>query len=226
MDELVQDYGSVGRTISELEAIGQSWRDTREAYRNELLSQIAQQQALSERFGANWSLLVTPQELRDYYDSHPEDFAAHRSTTVAWIAFRLSGEDREAVLARARDAAETWRREPLDTATIAARFDGIALRLNEDVRPDDPDDSRAAFLKDFARSGAEGDVSDPVEERGNLFVMRIEQKLDRGSLDFADQEVQDRIREAISRARYTALREKIARQKRRTLFYQGPSDSR
>lgn len=199
--EQVANYGSFTRMTQELEANGDSWQALEEKQRNRILRDSARQHAISQRFSDGFQLLVTPREMLEFYVENQERFAARESTDLAWISFP---GDRPNAEQKAADAAAAWRDEALTEKEVASRFSGVALPPNLDVRQTD-DDPRAAFLKEVARDGAEGDVVGPIRRGDGFFVVKVARKVSEPERRFDDPEVQSAIRETLIRTRLIEL---------------------
>lgn len=205
VDELVALYGSFAKTNEELEAIGTSLPEMRESYRKELLRDIAHNEAVVKRIRNQIPLLVTPHEMREYYDSHAADFAARTEADIAWVSFPARDEEHAA---RVVQAAAAWRSDGSTAEDLAERFGGVAMPTAERVRPV-AEDPRAEFLRAFARDGQEGDVSEPLRIRGNYFLLRIARKLDQPERGFDDPTVQQEIRRILSDRSYEDLNMRV-----------------
>jgi hypothetical protein len=199
--EQVDRYGSFTRMSQELEALGRTWQSLEDEQRNRILGDSARQQAIRQRFSEGLHLLVTPREMAEFYRTNAAQFAARDSADLAWISFPRTEPGAEQ---RAADAAAAWRVEDIGERDLAGRFGGVALRPNLDVRPT-AEDRHAAFLKDFARDGAEGDVLGPVVRGSSLFVVKMIRKQSQPAMAFEDPAVQDAIRQSLVRQRISSL---------------------
>jgi hypothetical protein len=212
--EQVERYGSFTRMSEELEALGLTWQTLEDEQRNRILGDTARQSALGQRFRDGVQLLVTPREMLDFYRDNPEEFAARLVADLAWISFPKS-ESKAAEQAAA--AADAWKGSNEADRDIATRFGGIAMRPALGVRPVD-DDPRAAFLKDFARDGAEGEVLGPLDRGSSLFVVRILRKIDQPALRFEDANVQAAIRRSLIERRIRGLESQVLAYKARPIM--------
>jgi hypothetical protein len=199
--EQVDRYGSFTRMNQELEALGTTWQTLENEQRNRILGDSARQHAIRQRFSEGLHLLVTPREMRTFYEENRAQFEARESADLAWVSFP---RDVAGAAERAAEAAAVWRTGDLSERELATRFGGIALRPNLDVRQA-ADDSRAAFLKDFARTGQQGEVLDPVDRGSAFFVVKIVRKLSQPAMAFELPEVQDAIRRMLVQRRIQGL---------------------
>ena len=214
MQEEQNRYGSFTRMTEELESIGSSYQSVQESYRNKLLSDIARNQALGNRVRDKIPLLVTPREMLRYFKKNRRMFEASSVADIAWVSFPTR-DDPEGTVARAQEAAEAWRRPPaageveLDERDLAQRFNGIPLPPSVEIRPDDPEDSRADFLKTFAAEQPEGTVSDPILRGTNYLVLKLVLKVDRAERKFTDPLVQSEIRNLLADQKMQVLHGRI-----------------
>ncbi len=189
LDEQVQEYGSFARMDEELRATQTSWQTLAQEQRAKILRDSARQHAIRERFKDGISLLVTPRELREYYDANPETFEAVERALVAGVLFRPTRD----VEQRAASAAAAWRADPLLTReNVAERFGGNAMQVMEVNR--DSIGSLIPPVTDIAREGTTGTVSEPTPYRGNILVLKILDKQSRAAMAFDDINTQNLIR--------------------------------
>lgn len=190
LDEQVQEYGSFARMDEELRATQTSWQTLAQEQRAKILRDSARQHAIRERFKDGIALLVTPRELREYYDANPGAFEADEYADLAGIMFP-PGRD---VAQRAAAAVAAWREDPLATpAGLAERFGAIEMRPMPHVRQGSENSLRAE-VKQFALLGVDGEVSEPIGFDGKFMVLKVLNKQSQPARAFDDINTQNLIR--------------------------------
>lgn len=215
IDALIQLYGSYTKANQELAEDGLSIAGRRAQIRKELLSTIAQQEAVVKRIRDQVPLLVTPREMLHYFENHPDEFAARTEADVAWVRFTPRETD-EASRTHVTTAIEAWRLNDGTADDLAKRFGGVAMTI-ANIRPIE-DDPRAEFLKQFAAAAAEGEISEPRQFGRFWGMLKLVRKVDQRERTFADQSVQDEIREQLATRRFDELNRQILFENAEQLF--------
>lgn len=201
--------------------LGTSWTDLRRQKRNSILTQIAKRNAIAPLIN-NQGLLVTPREIRAYFDEHPEQFSQPETADIQRIGFSIE-RDPAATQARVQEAAVAWRAGTMSASQIAKQYGGIALETQRDVRPGDADE-RSKELKNFAATHKIGEVSDPIRSGRKFFtLLRVEAKTEAIEVAFTDPLVQMRIRERLAEIHYVDWQNDVLRRKRRNIYTWPPA---
>ncbi|MCC6672834.1 MAG: peptidyl-prolyl cis-trans isomerase [Planctomycetes bacterium] len=215
-DQEVQRYGSFNQYTRELGLLGSSWESVAEERRNEVLRQLSLADAFAPLRGQA-PLLVTPKELRRYFETHRAEFEREASADVGAVIFPFGG-DAQAARRRATEAVRLWREKPLDSEELARQTGGIARPDRKAVR-NVPEDSNAAFLKAFAAQAQAGEVSEPLEQGGTVWVLRILARNGEVRQAFADPKVQERILERLMQDRYREREAKLILRNQNKLYF-------
>lgn len=218
----IRSSGSRHRFNEEMLLSGDSYSELRRSHRDRVLETLARQRALTALY-LTQGLVVTPREMKAYYDANYDRFHQDPSADIAWVSFPIGG-DVEASRAKALEAAAAWRAEDMSSTDLAERFGGIDLGIKANIRQDESDRS-IDMLKEFAASGAVGDVSEPTRTGSFFAVLRVESKREAVSLEFENAQVQAEIRERIARERQFASRNEVL-MRRSVNIYMWPPESR
>ena len=216
MDEQIEEWGSFQKMVEELESIGSSWQEVEDEYRQRLLAQIAQRQAIGQRYFENRELLVTPKEMKAFFDANPQNYEARKAATIEWLSFSKSG-DPDAAQANADAAARAWRTGVDDLQAIKDQFKGAIIPPKRDIPYDDPDDATRSFIKEFARDNPNGTVSAPIDQQRFFLVLRVSDKIDTPQRPFTDETVQTEIREILIDRRMIQMNNRLMLQQLRNL---------
>ena len=187
LDEQVQKWGSFNQYMRALEEQNMTWEDVSREYREDLLRAMTLS-SLRARYHTNKNLIVTPRQMRRFYEQNLDRYRSKGGVDVDRIAFQ--GPDRAS---HAAAAVTAWRAEPtLDAPSVAGKHGGRALTPLKDPG------SLAASLKDFVARAEEGEVSDPISWNEVSWVLRATRKRAAAKREFSDPEVQREIRDALA----------------------------
>lgn len=204
-----QRAGSLNRLTEELGIIGQTWSSFREAEETRLRAELAQQQSLQLRYRDRFALMVTPQEVRRFFDENPEMFARVAQADVEIVTLEI-GADPQASLAVAQALAKAWRAEPHAAVEMAAAYGGTAMAPRENVR-DIETDANVPELKSFAANNPEGAVSEPIRRGSRWWVLRIAARTEGRDDSFDDPAVQAFILGLLVEQKIQAVNQRLIR---------------
>ena len=216
LDDEVIKHGSFNQYMRDLSAIGKTWVSVAEEHENELLQQLSLQD-LYQRTRLQVSLLVTPREMKRYYDENKSKWIGAGSADVQRVTFASSAQD-DSAQKQAAQAAAAWRADPKKTSSqVAAEFAGTALPDRKGVR-NEAADSNAPFVKAFAAKAAVGEVSEPIAFGGAFWVLRIEAKTQQRNQAFGDPAVQREIVARLATQRQGEQRLRLIMRNHRNLY--------
>ncbi len=169
---------------------------TWEAYRAKVKAEIERAQLVNREIRQRVN--VSPEEIQRYYQAHLADYAIDERVRVRDILFAVGPEAQEEEVAHARAKAEEVR-----ALALAGRdFGGLARQFSEGPGADKggelgvfaPGEMEDA-LEQIVRKLKAGDVSSPVQARGGIHLLRVDERIAAGHKKL--EEVQDEIRDAL-----------------------------
>lgn len=220
--EEVKRAGGYDQFINELGELGKSLDSVIDERRTRMRAAYAEQQIMSNRLRNEGALLVTPAEMRRFYDEHIAEFTRERSVDLAVLALRVT--DREAAAAQIEKVAEAWRQPGKTAAAVVAEFPDLPLSdLGvETAVTGAASDARRAWLKDFAASAVADQVSAPQAVGSALWVVKAVKLQDASRQPFESQQVQTVIHNYLERTRLEAFRMRLLQRNQRSIQQVAP----
>ncbi len=202
--EQIQKFGSFSEYARQLEMLGRTWDNVAEEQRTQQLALIHQQQEFARRFRNQFTLAITPSQIRDYYEKHIEEFVRSGSADVDMMTIQ-PGSDSSTLEARARVAAQAWAEPDAKADAVANEYGGLVTRM-PGVR-DVADDIRLAFIKEFAETAKVGEVSVPRRSATGraMLILKLVARNDGRSDELSDPEVQRRIANVLAQEHIYAM---------------------
>ena len=216
LDEEVSKAGSLNQYMRDLAAVGKTWETVAQEHENELLQNISVQDIYA-RTRQQFSLLVTPREMKRYYDGKRNDYVQLAAADVERVIF--SGEEAgKSAQVRAQAAALAWRAAPqLDAEALARSFSGTALPTRKGVR-DEANDANAPFIRTFAATATAGSVSEPIGVAQTFWVLRIAAKTAAKNQGFGEPAVQRGIVNQLVREKQVDQERQLVLRNHRNLY--------
>ncbi|HLQ38467.1 MAG TPA: peptidylprolyl isomerase [Planctomycetota bacterium] len=214
--EQERTLGSLPRLSKELMQSHQTWESFERDVRLDESAKLAEQLAVLGRLQFQRNLFITPRMMRDYYRKNRHLYVYGPQSRLAAVAFS-PGSDAEAVMVRAKAAAEQWRERELTAKELATMHKGIAPELRElnSVTEDSrKNGSLQEFMIDFALQNPAGTVSEPIARESNLWVLKVIEHQDGRNGAFDDAEVQANLRVQLERLVEAFLRDQALRRAR------------
>lgn len=202
-DRSIQETGGVIRWREELRLAG----DTPEALRlreqeQELAGYMMQYDPATQEGGREY--LITPAEMRRYFDENTDLFNQPAKVDLALARFR-SREDAVA-------AAEFWRTIPLDPTDTGYQLQELEKRWPGTITELKPQpqgkDDRMGWLLEFGSKAALAEVSEPIQKGSGFWLLRVIVKREEIHQNFADRNVQQRIRRDLATLHFRELRKR------------------
>lgn len=209
MAEQQQRFGSFTRFDEELRNIGDSRSSLETRLRNKLLSDYGRSNAPGQRS----PLMVTPKEIRRYFDQNPERFSIQSTADYERMFFPLDLAD---VDQRMAAAAEAWAKDGADPEQIAAQFGG-RVRAGGQVL-----DDHADSIKSFALNASPGQVSQPIRLGRYYWLYKVTSRTYAREELFTDPEVQKRIKFRLREQMSMEARNRVIQQNGATLLIWPP----
>ncbi|MEM7201227.1 MAG: peptidyl-prolyl cis-trans isomerase [Planctomycetota bacterium] len=203
--EQVERAGSWNKLTEELGILGKTWDTIREERRTNTLAALAEQTSLLGKYRDRVALMVTPRDMRRFYDENLEQFVEQESADIEIVAIPSSSAD---AAARAAAAAEAWRVPGATAESIADRFGGVALEPRRRVRDDEGDPNRPE-IRAFAGQSQEGEVSPPTAMGRTFWLLRCVQRREARHDTFDDPQVQAWIVEQLTNRETQRLRVRL-----------------
>jgi hypothetical protein len=217
--EQIQKFGSFAEYSKQLDLLGQNWNAIADEQSSRARAQLHAQLEAYKRFGERMALTITPQQIRDYYHSHLEQFVRSGSADVEVIGIP-PGPDEALQQSTARVVATRWAEPDADPAKLADEVGGT-LNRQSGVR-DSPEDPRARFIKEFAAGAQPGEISTPrrAPDGRTLLVLKLAARTDDRNDQLEDPAVQQRIVAILQREEYRRLEvELFLRSRRGTVIW-------
>ncbi|MCB9917789.1 MAG: peptidyl-prolyl cis-trans isomerase [Planctomycetes bacterium] len=206
-----REAGGALQYLERLKERSTTYDSRRDELRSEFRRQIAVSEHLKEARVAS-QLLVSPRELRQYYDAHKDAFTRKDSADLELLRFPVTTDPKVVQKAKERLAAgATLDAVAKETGADADRVDGI-----------EPGDNTLEALRDFAfaASRSRGDVSEPLERGSSIWLLRLGARTVGGVRPFSDESVQQEMRTKLAQERQNALLEQLfSEEQRRTQFW-------
>ena len=205
LDQHMEDYrrrkveraGSINKLTEELGVLGQTWDSLRSERETELMAELVRQRDFSVRFRDRRALMVTPKQMKRYYDTHRDEFIEQPSADLAVVVV-LGGTDPQTALQRAEEAAEAWRATAdLAAADLTAKWGAVALDDRLGVK-DSESDQNAPPIRAFAGKAPQGEVSEPVRMGRDYWLLKVLRRREGRDDSFDDASVQAGIQRALA----------------------------
>ena len=187
---------------------------TKETYREQIRKEILHYRLLGRE--VNQKVLVTSREVREYFDTHPEEFAAENKVSVSNLSFTLpedaTSEQRNELRAQAEKSRKRLTKGE-DFATVLADQGDMASGgdMGELVLTD-----MAAPLQQAIKGLQAGQVSDIVDMNGQLHLFLVTATSDNKDAQF--DEVRDQIEMKLEEQKSDQLFKEWARDMRKNAF--------
>jgi hypothetical protein len=206
-DSFMQELGLVGKTLDSVI----------EDQRTRIQAELAQQQIMSRRIRDQAALLVTPREIRTFFDDNPEQFSRPRSADLAVLALRV--EDPATARTDAERVAQAWRAPGKTAEQVRAELAELPLSVlpGEAGVTDSPKDARRDWIKRFAASAAPDEVSAPQPLGGALWILKAVRIEDARQDSFDDPSVQTRIRATLQERKLQDYRMRLLERSKRSI---------
>ncbi|MBL9078535.1 MAG: peptidyl-prolyl cis-trans isomerase [Planctomycetes bacterium] len=179
----IRDFGSHQAWSQALQNQGRTWQTFVSEQRVDKLARYAEEFAVHMRLQRQSNLYLTPRMMRETYERENGRFVRPAEARVALVVFQ--GAD---AAANAAAAAESWRTQELTSRALAARFPGATA----------VDDANAsamvAAVSQWALSGPQGKVSDPIAAGSAWQVAKVLAYLPARNGRFEDPDVQEELR--------------------------------
>lgn len=187
------------------EASGQTFAEQTEDQHKQILVQLHEERMMKNK------VVITGDDMRQYYHDHTEQFTAHASASfyllqISPADLAQAGDNHEATRQRALNSIKDWHDRVAkgeDFAAICQQYNTLTVykqQLNlPHVRMKDVD-------AELWRLPI-GKISDPIEDEGNFYLVRVDSRQDAAVSSFDDAKVQDRIRNALEVAQLNKLKE-------------------
>ncbi len=190
--------------------------DVRRTMRTEMMKQAVLQQEVDRRV----YLSPSTEEVKKYYDTHPDKFRKPESLKLSEIYLLITGKDEAAVKARALELV-TQLRAGADFAAIAAA-NSEREKNGERTAPKDKGyvgefdvpqlrEDLLAALKDIKSGG----VTDPIHTSDGFQILRVDERIPAGVTPVFND---NRVREAMLTERQPAERDKYLQTLRNEAF--------
>jgi hypothetical protein len=189
--------GGVNEYTKQLGLIGKSWAGKEEEVRSRIRAYLAHQQGVLRDINDQKALLVTPLELRRYFDAHRRELDQEPSVDIGQQRFPLSA-GAAAARAQADALVAKWRALPQVTAE-QVKADGGAVTLRQSPR------TALAAIAGFIAEAKVGQVSDPLDDGQHLWVIACLARTEGKRAQFDDPEVQEAIREDLQREKMETI---------------------
>jgi peptidyl-prolyl cis-trans isomerase SurA len=183
---------------------------TMQDYRRRLADQILLQKVVN--FAVRSNIVVSDREIEEYYEANKDNFAGKEKLSIRQIFFpKPDGESgRTAVEEKARGISQRLAAGE-DFAKLASEFsEGPSRQFGGDMGYI----SRGTVLKeveDMAFALQVGEVSNPFWSPGGLHIIKVEDRIEGGTLEQVKEKVSDIIYQQVFKSQYnewrTGLRE-------------------
>lgn len=199
-EQLADEEREAGGALEYLERLKERG-STYESHRADMRARLRREIAMSERMRDARSasqLLVSPRELREYYETHKADFTQEPLASVELLRFAKGQDGVAERIAEARKLLASGEA----SATVAKKFGATLDSI--DVTPDGSFDQ---VLRRFAFDPGQrpGVISDPLDRRDELWLLRLASRQDGGQRPFSDESVQREMRDKLSQQRTNEL---------------------
>ncbi|MCA8968580.1 MAG: peptidyl-prolyl cis-trans isomerase [Planctomycetes bacterium] len=206
-----REAGGALQYLERLKERSTTYESRRDELRSEFRRQIAFSEHLKEARVAS-QLLVSPRELRQYYDAHKDAFTRKDSADLELLRFPATTD--ASVIQKAKEGLASGANLDViakETGAEADRVDGMQ-----------PGDNTLEVLRDFAFADGRsvGDVSEPLARGSSIWLLRLHARTVGGVRPFSDESVQQEMRTQLAQERQNALLEKLfGEEQRRTQFW-------
>lgn len=200
-DELrrtAEERGGLNAYARELNVVGQSMGTVADDLRTTILSQMAQYQGVMRDLRDQRALLATPREMKARFDANPMRFERPGSVQLAVTRFALE-RGAEAAKREAAATAAAWNALPRPVTEAQMRA------LGAQVLPVSLKEEGVPAVRSFIPTCKVGDVSAPVADDAYVWVLLCLTRTEPAAANFADGEVQDRLRREIEAERLGAI---------------------
>jgi len=181
-----------------LERTGEPAEDLLDRMRENFLSQSVLGQEVGSR------IIITPQEIEEYYNEHKEEYVRAEGVRVSQIFFELAGKDETE-----QEVARKHAGEILARVQRGEPFYEMATRFSEDLATKEQGGDIGIYRRGMLRKEIEGAVfdksrgtiTDLIEVPNGLLILRVDQVFREGLAEL--EEVQEEIRAVIGGPRYS-----------------------
>jgi hypothetical protein len=200
-DELrrtAEERGGLNAYARELNVVGQSMGTVADDLRTSILSQMAQYQGVMRDLRDQRALLATPREMKARFDANPTRFERPGSVQLAVSRYALE-RGAEAAAREAAATAAAWNALPRPVTEaqmrgLGAQVLGVSLK-----------EAGVPAMRGFIPTCKPGEVSAPVTDDAYVWVMLCLTRTEPAAANFADGEVQDRLRKELEAERLEAI---------------------
>ena len=225
VEEMLRDYeaeevkraGGYDQFINELGVLGKSLEGVIDERRTRMRAAYAEQQIMSNRLRNEGALLVTPAEMKRFYDENIDQFTREHSVDLAVLALRVT--DREAAMAQIQRVADAWRRPGRTAAQVVAEFPDLPLSDlgMETAVSNSAEDARRAWLKEFATTATADQVSEPQAIGSALWLIKAVRVQEASQEPFESQRVQSLIHHFLVQRRLETFRLRLLHRNQRSI---------
>lgn len=218
MLQIANDQGipTIEKLIEAMRQSGLNYEDVRRTMRSEMMKQAVMQQEVDRRVYLSFS----PDEIKKYFDAHPDRFRKPESVKLSEIYLSSAGKDDAAVRARAMELV-TQLRAGADFATVAAA-NSEREKNGQRTAPQDKGfvgefdvpslrEDLLGALKDVKAGG----VSDPIKLSEGYQIIRVDERTPAGNTPTFNE---NRVREALLMERQPKERETYLQNLRNEAF--------
>jgi peptidyl-prolyl cis-trans isomerase SurA len=218
MLEIAQGQGisTIDKLIDAMRLSGLNYEDVRRTMRTEMMKQAVMQNEVDRKVYLGFS----SDEVKKYYDAHPDKFRKPESVKLSEIYLLTTGKDEAAVKARALELV-TQVRAGADFAALAAA-NSEREKNGQRTAPQDKGyvgefdvpnlrEDLLAALKDVKAGG----VTEPIRTSDGYQILRVDERSPAGATPVFND---NRVREAMLTERQPAEREKYLQNLRNEAF--------
>ena len=211
-----QGIATIEKLIEAMKQSGLVYEDVRRTMRTEMMKQAVLQQEVDRRIYFN----LTPKEVKDYFDAHPDKFRKPETVKLSEIYLFTTGKDEAAVKARAQELV-TQIRAGADFKAIAAA-NSEREKNGQRTAPTD-----GGYVGEFdlpnlredlvtaLKNVKDGGVTDPIKAGDGYQILRLDSRSPAGTTPtFND----NRVREAMLGERQGKEREAYLQNLRNEAF--------
>jgi hypothetical protein len=209
------EFGSTNEYARSLGELGRTWDGVREEQMTTLLAEFQLYQEVTRRLRDNIALMVTPSQMREWYDENRSRFVQPPSADVTILSFRATAGAAD-LEERLRLAAAAMAAPDADLEAIAEQYRAV-VQVQSGVRAS-PDDPRIELVKSFATSTALGGVSDPVARGDSRWLMKVVAKTEGRNEPFESPAVHRQITEVLVNQMVKRLEYQLLERSFRTIY--------
>jgi peptidyl-prolyl cis-trans isomerase SurA len=211
-----QGFTSIEKLYEAMRQSGLNPEDVRRTMRTEMMKQAVLQQEVDRRV----YLSPSTEEVKKYYDAHPDKFRKPESLKLSEIYLSTTGKDEAAVKARAQELV-TQLRAGADFGAMAAA-NSEREKNNERTAPKDKGyvgefdvPSLREDLGDALKNVKSGGVTEPIRTAEGFQILRVDERIPQGATPVFND---NRVREAMLMEHQPQEREKYLQTLRNEAF--------